>query len=565
MFAARFQIVRGSRRPRRQRAARRGVARRARAARARRLRGAARRPLPERIRAALCRAPRLAHRLYRLGRARDRACRPRRPLRRRPLQVQVREEVDGEIFSVAHLVEHPPHEWLEANLRAGARLGYSPWLHTVDGAERLDKAVRGSRREPRSRDRQSDRRDLDRPAAAALGAVVLHDLRYAGESAPRSSRACRRDSRRLQPTRSWSATRTPSPGCSTSAAAMFRTRRCALAFALLPREGRPRLFVDGRKLDNEVRASPRGARRRAPSRRFDAASPRSAAAAKVRLDPSAAPERSRASSPRAAARFVRGADPIAPMKAVKNAAEIAGTRAAHLPRRRGGDALPRLARPRGAAGRPRPRSTPSRRWRVSARDTGAAPGRFLPDHRRRRAERRHRALPRHARRPTAASRRASCSWSIPARNTRTAPPTSPAPSRSARRAPEMRDRFTRVLKGHLAIARAVFPRAPPARSSMPSRALRSGRPGSISTTAPATASAATSRCTRGRSASPSSARAPLKPRHDPLERARLLQGGRLRHPHREPGPGVEAAAVAGGETPDARLRDPDARARSTAA
>src|SRR5436190_5860200 len=40
-------------------------------------------------------------------------------------QVQVHEEVDGEIFSVAHLVEHPPHEWLEVNLRAGARLGYS--------------------------------------------------------------------------------------------------------------------------------------------------------------------------------------------------------------------------------------------------------------------------------------------------------------------------------------------------------------------------------------------------------------------------------------------------------
>jgi Xaa-Pro aminopeptidase len=71
---------------------------------------------------------------------------------------------------------------------------------------------------------------------------------------------------------------------------------------------------------------------------------------------------------------------------------------------------------------------------------------------------------------------------------------------------EMRDRYTRVLKGHLAISRAVFPRARPARSSTRWRGCRSGRPGSISTTAPAMASAAISRCTRGRSGSPSSAR-----------------------------------------------------------
>ena len=55
-------------------------------------------------------------------------------------QVQAREEVDGAAFAIEHLVEHPPPAWIEANLPAGAKLGYSPWLHTVDGAERLAKA-----------------------------------------------------------------------------------------------------------------------------------------------------------------------------------------------------------------------------------------------------------------------------------------------------------------------------------------------------------------------------------------------------------------------------------------
>src|ERR1700691_2267251 len=60
-------------------------------------------------------------------------------------QVQVREEVDGAIFSLEHLVDNPPPAWIEANLRPGAQLGYSPWLHTIDGAERLAKAAAAAR------------------------------------------------------------------------------------------------------------------------------------------------------------------------------------------------------------------------------------------------------------------------------------------------------------------------------------------------------------------------------------------------------------------------------------
>ena len=76
---------------------------------------------------------------------------------------------------------------------------------------------------------------------------------------------------------------------------------------------------------------------------------------------------------------------------------------------------------------------------------------------------------------------------------------------------EMRDRFTRVLKGHIAIARAVFPDGTSgAQLDTLARAWLCGRPGSISTTAPATASAAICRCTRARRAFPSSARVALK-------------------------------------------------------
>ena len=60
----------------------------------------------------------------------------------------------------------------------------------------------------------------------------------------------------------------------------------------------------------------------------------------------------------------------------------------------------------------------------------------------------------------------------------------------------MRERFTLVLKGHLALARVRFP-AGTTGSALDALARgRCGPPGSTTTTAPATASAATSACTR---------------------------------------------------------------------
>src|ERR1700686_4017150 len=96
-------------------------------------------------------------------------------------QVQVQEEIDGAIFSVAHVVENPPPLWIETNLPGGGKLGYSPWLHTVEGAERFAKACAAARAMlVPVEDNPIDAVWTDRPQPP-LGAVVPHDLRYAGE------------------------------------------------------------------------------------------------------------------------------------------------------------------------------------------------------------------------------------------------------------------------------------------------------------------------------------------------------------------------------------------------
>src|SRR5216117_833797 len=95
--------------------------------------------------------------------------------------LQAHEQADTSLFAIEHLIETPPHRWIEENLAPGDRLGYDRWLHTVEAAERLEKtcAAAGAKLiaiEP-------DLIDLvwaDRPAAP-LGAVTLHDVRFAGE------------------------------------------------------------------------------------------------------------------------------------------------------------------------------------------------------------------------------------------------------------------------------------------------------------------------------------------------------------------------------------------------
>jgi len=243
--------------------------------------------------------------------------------------VQVHEEVDSAIFAVAHLVDEPPAQWIEANLPAGAKLGYSPWLHTVDGAERLVKACATAGASlVAENDNPIDAVWSNRPPPP-LGAVVLHDLRYAGEDAEAKLSRVRSELQRLNA----EALVVPDPQ---AVAWLFNIRGSdvphtpvVLAFALVLKTGRPALYIDNRKLGDEVRHR----LETLADLRADEDFERDLAAlgqAKrtVRLDPAACPE--------AIARLVadnggivsRGSDPIAPMKAIKNAAEIAGARAA---------------------------------------------------------------------------------------------------------------------------------------------------------------------------------------------------------------------------------------------
>src|SRR6267143_1206624 len=53
--------------------------------------------------------------------------------------LQAREQVDSKLFEIVHLTETPIEQWLESVLGRDEKLGYDPWLHTIEGAHKLER------------------------------------------------------------------------------------------------------------------------------------------------------------------------------------------------------------------------------------------------------------------------------------------------------------------------------------------------------------------------------------------------------------------------------------------
>jgi Xaa-Pro aminopeptidase len=246
--------------------------------------------------------------------------------------LQVREQVDTDLFEIVHLTDTPLDQWIEKTLREGQKLGYDPWLHRR-GCRRLPRPPAARARSwSRPSPTQSTpcgptgRRRRSAPSRCTAAILRRAGRAQAPASAPSSS---------SRPTRS---------SCPTRAACWFNIRGSdvahtplALAVAIVPREDRASLYVDGRKLTNSVRDAlgVLAELRSRPSRPTSRRSERRIARCARRGGP---PMRSAASSARARRSPRRRSDRAD--EGDKNDTEIAGARAASA-RRRGGDALPR--------------------------------------------------------------------------------------------------------------------------------------------------------------------------------------------------------------------------------
>jgi Xaa-Pro aminopeptidase len=252
--------------------------------------------------------------------------------------LQAKDQIDANLFSIEHMVEKPAAKWLSENLPTGAALGYDPWRTTGDGVERLEKAAKeAGARLVATEENPVDAVWRERPAPP-LTPVVLHGMKFAGEEA--SMKIAR--IREVLAKEKIGVAVLSDPA---SVAWTFNIRGAdvahtplPLSWALLPREGQPQLFIDARKLSNQVRdALGKLADVREP-RELEVELHEAARGMSVRLDSVTAPAKLAGIVEAAGGAVSKGADPVTNLKAIKNETEIAGMRAAHL---RDGAALTR--------------------------------------------------------------------------------------------------------------------------------------------------------------------------------------------------------------------------------
>ncbi|HEY0292758.1 MAG TPA: aminopeptidase P family protein [Hansschlegelia sp.] len=370
--------------------------------------------------------------------------------------VQARAQVDPAAFAAVNVADSSPADWLKDNAASGQRIGYDPALHTLDGFERFEKAAKAAGVQLIPLDANPvDALWTDRPAPP-LSAVSLHDESFAGESV---AAKLGRIQAELAKARA-DALLVTDAHCLAWA---FNIRGSDVAhtplplgFAVIPAKGRPSVFLDGRKLSNAVRDALSDASEIAePSALADALQTLGAEQATVRLDPAGSAVAFARTLEKAGARLQRGADPIAKLKAVKNVAEIAGARAAQL---RDAAALCRFLAwldaeaPKGAldeigaaeALETFRRETGKLKDVSFASISAAGPNAALP----------------HYRVTRATNIKLTPGFYLIDSGAQyedgTTDVTRTVVIGSA--TDEMRDRFTRVLKGHIAISTAVFPK-----------------------------------------------------------------------------------------------------------
>jgi Xaa-Pro aminopeptidase len=370
--------------------------------------------------------------------------------------LQAAKQVDHKAWSVEPLVDPPPENWLARHLMAGDRLGFDPWLHTSAAAERLLAACAKAGAELIAVDTNPlDSVWTERPPPP-LGPVTIHGTPFSGEVETEKLKRIRLEINKL-------GVDALVLSDSHAVAWTFNIRGAdvshtplPLSYALVPKDGRPTVFIDHRKLSNSARDH---LEQTADVEEPDALTRKLAelaqSGASIALDGATAADALSRLIGGAGGKVVRGNDPVSLLKAVKNATEIEGTRSAH---RRDAIALTRFLAwiDREASSGALTEIDTVEALETFRRDTGALKDVSFPTI----AGTGPNGAIVHYRVTRKTNRRISSGdLLLIDSGAQYEDGTTDVTRTIAIGAPtaEMRDRFTRVLRGHIAIARAVFP------------------------------------------------------------------------------------------------------------
>ena len=243
--------------------------------------------------------------------------------------VQAKDETDTDLFEVSLLPRPRIADWIANALSKGGVVGFDPWLHTSSEINRLTKALapKGITLKPLAKNIVDSVWGDDRPAPPVAPAVS-QPLHYAGRTAAEKIAAVQKQ---LKDDGQHAAILTlPDSICW-----LFNIRGSdvahnpvVLAFAIVPVTGKAELFIDAAKIGDDTRAHLNPiAKISAPDQLKPRLETLRDAGRRVRLDAdTAAYWFERTLSAKAIA---YGSDPCIAPKAIKTTAEISGSRSAH--------------------------------------------------------------------------------------------------------------------------------------------------------------------------------------------------------------------------------------------
>ena len=254
--------------------------------------------------------------------------------------VQVRDQVDGNLYNYVAVAETSPTAWIAANTGEGDRIGYDAWLHTADWVALAEKAAKTAGAEMVAvKSNPVDAIWSDQPERSDTPLAVHEDVQ-AGENSDAKRQRMAEELRKAGVDAAVIASLDSVAWTFNIRGGDVSNTPVPLAFALLNSDGTAELFVAPEKLTPEVQTH---LGNQVSIRRYDELAEILGALSgkKVAVDP----ERSVAAIAQAlkegGAEIVSMRDPSILPKAIKNNTEQQGTRDAHI---RDGAALTRFLR-----------------------------------------------------------------------------------------------------------------------------------------------------------------------------------------------------------------------------
>jgi Xaa-Pro aminopeptidase len=254
--------------------------------------------------------------------------------------IQVRQQIDTKLVTPRHLTDEPPSAWIAKNFKNGDRLGLDPWLITADQAMRFRDACEHVGASLVAVDGNLVDAIWDDQPQRPGTAISTHPTQFAGRTAAEKVK----DMQKAVAPHDAVVLTQPD-----SVAWLFNLRGFDVpftpvvpAYAILHVKGKAEIFIAPEKLTEDVRSHLRKiAVTRKPAEIEASLKALGKARASVLIDSAWTPERIREVLSKSRANVVTGNDPCTLPKARKNRTEQEGARAAQ---RRDGVAMSRFIR-----------------------------------------------------------------------------------------------------------------------------------------------------------------------------------------------------------------------------